>query len=632
MENRFDKNYIIGMVLMFIMFAIYMVMFSPEPIDEQSVETTQVSTETETTETTSETTLNDLADVSDPLNETTQQSDSLVVVEIPEKEITLENKNLRVVFSSKGGSIKSVILKDYRSYQDFINDREGELLLYDGTISSLDIELPTQNGMLNLSNLDYSTDSESSVLKDGETVRVNFTAQADGSTINKYYELASEGYGIKHSVETKDIGNKVRRDAIVLNWLNKLQVTENDIVENRKGTQVNYYNNENSLKYVGRFSPGDNDEKSKKPVKWFTNYQKYFSSGLVYENSYLENVKFDMKSPADDTTIVKAISSYGEIPYADIVDNTAHFTFYFGPNEINELKTIGSDYQKNLYLGYDLVKPINRYIFVPLFSWVESFVSNYGLLIIIVVLIIKLALTPLIYKSYMSSAKMRVLAPEIAELKEKVGDDQMKLQQETMKLYQQVGVNPLSGCIPMLLQMPILMSVFFLFPNLIMFRQKGFLWAKDLSTYDSFFNFGFNLPILGGHLSLFVLLMTASTMVYTYYNNQMTPDQPGPIDMKKISYIFPLVFLFVLNSYPAALAFYYLISNLVTILQQRVVKVFVNEDRIQTILDDNRRNYQARGGSRKNKFADFLEKQMQASEEMKKKNDQMKKDRKRSKK
>lgn len=207
--------------------------------------------------------------------------------------------------------------------------------------------------------------------------------------------------------------------------------------------------------------------------------------------------------------------------------------YYFGPNELNNLKAAGNDFQKNLYLGYDIVKPINRYIFVPLFNWVESFVTNYGLLIIIVVLIIKLALTPLIYKSYVSSAKMRVLGPEINAIKERVGDDAMKVQQETMKLYQQVGVSPLSGCVPLLLQMPILMSVFFLFPNMTMFRQKGFLWASDLSTYDAPISWAYNLPIIGNHISLFVVLMTISSLAFTYYNNQVTPDQPGPIDMKK---------------------------------------------------------------------------------------------------
>ena len=293
------------------------------------------------------------------------------------------------------------------------------------------------------------------------------------------------------------------------------------------------------------------------------------------------------------------------------------FKLYFGPNDLRELKATAEGFNKNLYLGYDLVKPVNRFLFVPLFNWLEQFFTNYGLLIIAVVLLIKLTLTPLLYKSYVSSAKMRIMAPEIAEIKEKIGDDQVAVQQETMKLYQQVGVSPLSGCVPMLLQMPILMSVFFLFPNMEMFRQKSFLWAKDLSTYDAPISWATSLPFIGNHLSLFVVLMTISSLAFTYYNNQITPDQPGPIDMKKISYVFPLVFFFVLNSFPAALSFYYLVSNLVTIAQQLIVKRFVNEDKIKQILDDNRRNY-ATKPKKKNKFSDYLQKQLQAQEELNK--------------
>jgi YidC/Oxa1 family membrane protein insertase len=219
---------------------------------------------------------------------------------------------------------------------------------------------------------------------------------------------------------------------------------------------------------------------------------------------------------------------------------------------------------------------------------------------------------------------MRVLGPEINAIKERVGDDAMKVQQETMKLYQQVGVSPLSGCVPLLLQMPILMSVFFLFPNMTMFRQKGFLWASDLSTYDAPISWSYNLPIIGNHISLFVVLMTISSLAFTYYNNQVTPDQPGPIDMKKMSYFFPIIFFFVLNSFPAALSFYYLVSNVVTIGQQLAVRKFIDEDKILAILEKNRKNFQSKP-QKKNKFGDFLQKQLQASEEMKKKSEELKK-------
>ena len=271
-----------------------------------------------------------------------------------------------------------------------------------------------------------------------------------------------------------------------------------------------------------------------------------------------------------------------------------------------------------MYLGYAFLKPINEYILVPLFNVLEKVISNYGLIIICLVLIVKLLLTPLTYKSYISMAKMRLLAPELAELKEKNGDDMAKQQQDQMKLYQQVGVSPLSGCVPVLATMPILFSLFFLFPNLIELRQQSFLWAPDLSTYASFIKLPFTLPFYGSHVSLFTLLMTASSIAYAYYNNQITPTQPGPVNMKVLSYIMPLMFMFVLNNFPAGLTFYYFVSNVVTIAQQLIIRSFVDEDKIKLILDENRAK-NANGEKKQSKFQKYLEKTLQAGEEAKRK-------------
>ncbi len=612
MENKIDKNYIIGLLLMVLMFTAYSFFYKPTPVQEPVTEAvTEAPREGET--------LPGQLNVADS-----------TVQEIPEKEIVLENKDLRVTFSSKGGVIKQVTLKNYKTYSDFIAGNETEMVLFDGSRSNLDFEIPTQTGTLKLSSLNFATEAVSGTVAEGQTQNVVFTAPIEGGSLQKTYTLSSEGFQIGHEVKTQGLDGVIRNAPIVFHWENHIQVLENDLNENRRASQINYYDQEKTFEKVGANSVSGDSENAKLPVKWFTFYQKYFTTGIVFENAYFDAAKFSLETPERDSSIVKIGKASAEIAYADLVKDQARFTYYFGPNELADLKTVGNDFQKNLNLGYDIVKPINRYIFVPLFTWVESFVSNYGLLIVVVVLIIKLVLTPLIYKSYMSSAKMRVLAPEINAIKERVGDDTVKIQQETMKLYQQVGVNPLSGCIPLLLQMPILMSVFFLFPNLVMFRQKEFLWAKDLSTYDNLIQWGFNLPILGNHLSLFVVLMTISSLAFTYYNNQNTPDQPGPIDMKKISYFFPVVFMFVLNSFPAALSFYYLVSNLVTIAQQLIVKRFVNEEKILSILENNKRNYHTRP-QKKNKFSDFLEKQMQASEEMKRKNEELKKQQKRKK-
>jgi YidC/Oxa1 family membrane protein insertase len=222
-------------------------------------------------------------------------------------------------------------------------------------------------------------------------------------------------------------------------------------------------------------------------------------------------------------------------------------------------------------------------------------------------------------------AKMKVLKPELDEIKEKFGDDMTKVQQEQLKLYQQVGVNPISGCIPVLLQMPILFAMFYLFPASIELRQQPFLWAEDLSTYDSIINLPFIVPFLGSHISLFTVLMTASTLIYTWQNNQLSSVQ-GP--MKSMSYIMPLIFLFVLNSFSAGLTFYYFVSNLVTFAQQAIIRRFVDDDKIKLIMEENRKKIAASGGGGKSKFMNKLQEAMKTSEEARRKAEEERKKRK----
>jgi YidC/Oxa1 family membrane protein insertase len=329
--------------------------------------------------------------------------------------------------------------------------------------------------------------------------------------------------------------------------------------------------------------------------------------------------KADFKALVDpaDSSVVKTAVANVMLPMADVKAGKGQYKFYYGPNDFQLLGNVAPEFDQNVYLGYSILKPINKYFFVPVFNLLEKFISNYGLLIIALVVFVKLVLTPLTYKSYVSMAKMRVLGPEINEIKERVGDDMAKQQSEQMKLYQEVGVSPLNGCIPVLATMPILFALFMLFPNLIELRQKPFLWASDLSTYDAFITFP-TIPFIGGHLSLFTVLMTASSIAYAYYNNQTTPTQPGPVNMKALSYIFPLMFMFVLNSYPAGLTFYYFVSNVVTITQQQLIRRFVDEDKIKAVLDENRRKNASGQGKKPGGFQALLQKQLASAEEARK--------------
>ena len=309
-----------------------------------------------------------------------------------------------------------------------------------------------------------------------------------------------------------------------------------------------------------------------------------------------------------------------------MANGKAEFKFYVGPNDYKQIGKVTKDFAKNVYLGWPPVYWINKFVIFPVFHFLTQYITNFGLIIIILVILLKLVLFPLSYKSYLSMAKMKVLKPELDEIKERVGEDMTKVQQEQMKLYSQVGVNPISGCIPVLLQMPILFAMFYLFPASIELRQQPFLWAEDLSTYDSIVNLPFVVPFLGSHISLFTLLMTISTLIYTWQNNQISSVQ-GP--MKSMSYIMPVIFLFVLNKFSAGLTFYYFVSNLVTFAQQAIIKRFVDEDKIKAIMEDNKKKNAANGGgAKKSKFMSKLEDAMKASEEARRKSEEERKKRK----
>ncbi len=608
MEKLVDKNQLIGIALMMCLWAGYMYLSPEAPVETPAPVAQKTAAKTIT--------------APDALKDTLALKaafgDFAAAAIGTSQDIVVENQDAKYTFSTFGGAIKQVVLKNYSTYADFKAGSKNPMVLIDEKSSSMNLEIQTNKGKVDLKKLYYSTDSKPSVIKEGDSTKVVFKLQiADNQYVEQVYTIKGKGFIVDYDVNLVGMDALVQNQPVRFFWQDNLKVLEHDISENRKSAQINFWNaKDDEFDDLGANAAGNEDESIADPVKWYSFKQKYFVTGFVAKNQPMTSAKLKLVTPELDSSIVKIVEVDAVLPISDMKTGKGNYRFYFGPNEYDIVKNVADGFHRNVYLGYDFVKPINRFVFVPLFNLAETFMSNYGLLIIVVVIILKTLLTPLIYKSYISSAKMRVMAPELAELKEKVGDDQVKMQQEQMKLYQQVGVNPLSGCIPMLLQMPILMSVFFLFPNMIMFRQKNFLWASDLSTYDYPISWATNLPVVGNHISLFVVLMTLSSLAFTYYNNQITPDQPGPIDMKKMSYVFPIVFFFVLNSFPAALSFYYLVSNVVTIAQQQIVRRFVDEDKIRKILDDNKIKFHANPqAAKKGKFAQFMEKQVKMAEE-----------------
>lgn len=539
------------------------------------------------------------------------------------KDIVVETDDIRLTFSTKGGNVKEVLLKKYQTYT------KAPLYLIDEQSSKFNLELPTNKGIVNLADLYFTTEAQSQTVATGKSTKISFRLpMGSNQYVEQTYTLQGSGYLIDYNVQLVGLDGIVKNDPTRLVWQDKLKQLENDMAENRKVVTTNYYS-DGEMSDIGRGQQDNVEEKIEQPVSWFAHKNKYFLSAFIIKGSSLSNATLKSLVNESDTTYIKTMQSEGSLSTADLKAGKGNFQFYFGPNDYQIVKEVSTatDFGDNVDLGYAFLKPLNKFFFVPMFSFLEKFFSNYGVLIIVLVLIVKLLMTPLVYKSYVSMAKMRMLAPELAIIKEKVGDDAAKMQQEQMKLYQQVGVSPLSGCIPVLATMPILMSLFFLFPNLIELRQQTFLWASDLSTYDAPIQLPFAIPFYGAHVSIFTLAMTISQLVYAWYNNQITPaqvQQPGMPDMRMLTYFMPVMFMFVMNSFPAGLSFYYLVSNVVTILQQQVIRRFVNDDKIRSILEENRRKI-ASGEKKKSKFSDMLERSMKAAEEAKKQADDAKK-------
>ncbi|MCZ2482314.1 membrane protein insertase YidC [Aquirufa nivalisilvae] len=593
-----DRNSVTGIVLILAMLLGYQYFFAPkEPI----------KSETSVKAASSPKKVDSLVSKATPA---VAKLDTAVAA-IKEESFVLENKDIKVQLSNYGGKIVSVILKNYESYKNYNQGLKAGLKLFDAKKDQFDVELPISGKKVKLNDLTYQAK------KSGESIEFISTLPS-GKLIKQTYSLAKEGFELNYAIDAKSLGVDLGTE-YQIHWKENIHQTEKDIAEERKAT-INYLLHEDEeFDYLSENPSANEAENITSKVDWITFKKKYFIAGLIPQGFQFQKASLSSTPNLNDSLNIKTLDANIVASSQDLISGKSSFKFYFGPNDYSIIKHVAPSFGKNVKLSYDFLLPITRYVFVPLFDFLESIVSNYGLLIVLLVLIIKTALLPLTYKSYVSMAKTRILAPEIAAIKEKIGDDAARVQQETMKLYGEVGVNPLSGCIPVLATMPVLMAVFMLFPNLINLRQESFWWANDLSTFDSVLDLPFNIPFYGSHVSLFCLLMTLSQLAYGYYNNQITPDQPGqPINMKMMAYVTPVIFMFVMNSFPAGLSFYYFVSNLVTIGQQLAIRKFVDEDKIKRLLDENRKKIAAGGGAKKSRFSQYLQTQMKAIEEQQK--------------
>ncbi len=503
-----------------------------------------------------------------------------------EKKVALRNGALSVEFTTKGGFPVQARLDSFKTYGG------APLFIFKGgEANKLSFNIPVSGKIISTDQL-YFTPELSALPDGGQLLRMTATV-APGQSIVLDYGLPKNGYMLTANLRVLGMEQDLRSvQNIPVSWVTQVLHTEKDLKNERMNMQVHFRYNDGEHDY---FTVSRTGQKTmEKPVSWFAVRSHFFNSTIIADKEF-KTGNYDAKEPADSNVVAVNHSEFS-IPVQASGDFSFGFRWYMGPNDYQTLKGYKTDLEEMIQLGFGpffFVKYISKWMIIPIFDILSQFISSFGLIIICLTLIIRLLLSFFSYKSYLSSAKMRVLKPELEELKEKYGDNQQQMGMEQMKLYRTAGVNPLGGCLPMLLQMPFLLAVYYFIPTAIQLRQSKFLWAEDLSAYDSVLNLGFNIPFYGDHVSLFTLLMTASSLFLALYNRNMTAT-PGGNDanakmLKYMPYIMPFMFLGWFNSMAAGLTFYYTFSNCISILQQFIIQKFIiNEDKIHAKIKENR--------------------------------------------
>jgi YidC/Oxa1 family membrane protein insertase len=506
--------------------------------------------------------------------------------------ITLENEYLILKLTTKGGRVYSAQLKKYTNYED------NPLILFDKDESYFSATLVTTNNrIINTSDLYFEA-------IDGSSLTTTFRLKAgDDAYLDFAYTLHPDDYMVDFNIIPHNLHNYIssQTGSLDLVWKQKIRQQEKGRKFEERYAQLFY-------KYlsddVENLKETKDDSKSvPNKLKWIGYKDQYFSSALIAKENFGAGQLDSKYFKSGD--YLKDYSTSTSVDFDVRSNNPIELNYFFGPNDYDLLKSYdkikfeGQDLQleKLVYLGWSLFRSINKWIIIPVFDWLTGNIASVGLAIFVLTLIVKIVLFPLVYKSLMSSAKMRVMKPQIEAItaKHPGQENAMTRQQKTMELYRQVGINPMSGCMPMLIQMPILLALFWFFPSAIELRHQSFLWAKDLATYDAVIQWNTYIPFIsdsfGNHLSLFCLLMTIVNIIYTKYNmDQANTGQEQMPGMKIMMYIMPVFMLFFLNSYSSGLNYYYFISTLITILQTMAFRYFLNENALLAKLEANKKN------------------------------------------
>lgn len=510
--------------------------------------------------------------------------------------VVIENELLAITLSKKGGHPLSVQLKKYQTYDSL------PLLLFEGEQNRFSLDFFAQNKRISTQDLYFEPTAKGFSVSGEEKKSLGMRLYAgDNNYIEYLYTLTGNSYMVDFDINFVGVENLIERNmtALDLHWKSDLPHQEKSLESERQNSTVYYRHSDEEVDYLSE--RGSDEEKITTDLQWVAFKQQFFSTVLMAKEGWSPTSELEVVVDEESAETVKTCEAKLVVPYGHRPVENFAMQVYYGPNHYNTLKTFDLGLEKMIPLGWGIFGWVNRFAVIPVFNLLKDTGLGYGIIILILTLLIKFVLLPFTYKAYMSTAKMRVLKPEIDEINKKFEgkDDPMAKQQATMALYSKAGVNPLGGCLPMLFQMPILIAMFRFFPASIELRQQSFLWADDLSSYDSIFNLPFEIPFYGDHVSLFTLLMTISTIFYTRLNMSMQAGNPQMEQMKWMMYLMPIMMLGWFNNYASGLSYYYFLANMITFGQNYAFKLFINEDALHKQLQENKKKPQKKSGFQK---------------------------------
>ncbi len=516
------------------------------------------------------------------------------------EQVVLENENIKLTFSTLGGRPYTVQLKKYQTYDSL------PLYLFNGDSTIFALHFFAENRSINTGELYFSPKIEKLTGEDGRSYQQLSMKMdiSESASISYIYRLFDDDYMLDFDMRFKGL-DQYRTDRMEFMFDFYAPSQEKGYQNEAMYTTLYYrYHGGDVENFKSRSKKEIEEVTETTRIKWVAFSHQFFSTILVadeyFDGAYMLQERFN-----DPGKYVRRFSTSIDMPYDRTSDQLIGMQLYFGPNKFTALKNYGDlGLQNVVTVGGPMLRWINAFVVIPIFNWLGKWFVNYGIIILLLTLIIKVALFPLTYRSFKSQAVMRLLKPQVDEIGERYPkkEDAMKKQQATMDLYKKAGANPMGGCLPMLLQFPILYAMFRFFPTSIELRQQSFLWAHDLSTYDSILDLPWDIPMYGDHVSLFTLLMTVTTMISMKWNNQATAGSSQMPGMKTMMYIMPVMFMFILNNFSSGLTYYYFLANLITIGQNLLFKRFIDEDKIMEKISSKKNK-----PAKKSKFAARLE-------------------------